>query len=285
MAGLRALRLPSVILMYCLPCLDFVALLLHAPTLQARYSWMLLSTMFRFRFCSCMLRCPLCRLNVPRGPNSRLPELPTMQPAPYLSEKSQLGNGVLCTLLEHVAVVKSECESAPATKSGRPLCFERFYALVEELPPVGYSVWWFDVLSVLYRCWKQGSMDMTVADIWQCSWWAVLSIWMRNSASNMTGSCSGIQWGNIPFSCSASLQHLALASRQAADNVLYIKSLMKGISRPHYYSPQPWNRLQHLQIVLYCALKKFQQVFHTKWLYFNGAVHAVLNNLESLNQW
>ena len=140
MAGLCALRLPSVILMYCLPCLDFVALLLHAPTLQARYSWMLLSTMFRFRFCSCMLRCPLCRLNVPRGPNSRLPELPTMQPAPYLSEKSQLGNGVLCTLLEHVAVVKSECESAPATKSGRPLCFERFYALVEELPPVGYSV-------------------------------------------------------------------------------------------------------------------------------------------------
>ena len=74
-------------------------------------------------------------MNVPRGPNSQLPELPfaaTMQPAPYLSEKRQLGDSVFCTLLEHAAVVKSDRESAPAAKSGRPLCFERFYALVEE---------------------------------------------------------------------------------------------------------------------------------------------------------
>ena len=51
-------------------------------------------------------------------------------------------------------------------------------------------------------------------------------------------------------------------------------------ARPNYhYSP---NTLERLQEVLECAEKIFQQVFHTRWLSFDGAVQAVLTNLDPL---
>ena len=48
------------------------------------------------------------------------------------------------------------------------------------------------------------------------------------------------------------------------------------------YSPKHSNTLEHLQAILDCAESKFQQIFHTRWLSFDGAVQAVLNNLEPL---
>ena len=50
----------------------------------------------------------------------------------------------------------------------------------------------------------------------------------------------------------------------------------------YHYSPKHSNTLKRVQEILDCADRKFQQVFHTIWLSFDGAVQAILTNLEAL---
>ena len=78
---------------------------------------------------------------------------------------------------------------------------------------------------------------------------------------------------------------LALASGQATHNVPYLKryqQYINTINKYYHFSPKHSNTLEHIQAILDFAERKFQQVFHTRWLSFDGAVQAVLNNLEPL---
>ena len=111
-----------------------------------------------------------------------------------------------------------------------------------------------------------------------------------DGASVMVGSCSGITTRikrkyPFVFSVHCIAHRLALASGQAADNVPYLKRYQQYINtiyKYYHYSPKHSNTLEHLQAVLDCAERKFQHLFHTRWLSFDGAVQAVLNNLEPL---
>ena len=111
-----------------------------------------------------------------------------------------------------------------------------------------------------------------------------------DGASVMTGSRSGITTRikrKNPFALSVHCiaHRLALASGQAADNIPYLKRYQHYINtiyKYYHYSPKHSNTLEHLQSVLDCAERKFQQIFHTRWLSFDGAVQAVLNHLEPL---
>ena len=111
-----------------------------------------------------------------------------------------------------------------------------------------------------------------------------------DGASVMTGTRSGVTTRmkrRNPFMLSTHCvaHRLALASGQAADNVPYLKKYQQYINtiyKYYHYSPKHSNTLERLQEVLECAEKKFQQVFHTRWLSFDGAVQAVLTNLDPL---
>ena len=78
---------------------------------------------------------------------------------------------------------------------------------------------------------------------------------------------------------------LALASGQAADGIPYIKKYQQYINtiyKYYHYSPKHWSKLKEMQIILQCAETKFKQTFHTRWLSFEGAVEAILDNLDPL---
>ena len=54
------------------------------------------------------------------------------------------------------------------------------------------------------------------------------------------------------------------------------------IYKYYHFIPKHSNTLEHLQAIFNCAESKFQQVFQTRWLSFDGAVQVVLNNLQPL---
>ena len=111
-----------------------------------------------------------------------------------------------------------------------------------------------------------------------------------DGASVMTGVRSGVTTrmkGRNPFIISTHCiaHRLALASGKAADTVQYFKKYqqyMNTIYKYFHYSPKHSNTLKRVQEILECAERKFQQVFHTRWLSFDGAVHAILTNIEAL---
>ena len=78
---------------------------------------------------------------------------------------------------------------------------------------------------------------------------------------------------------------LALASGQAADSITYVKKYQQYINtiyKYYHYSPKHWSKLKEMQAILQCAETKFKQTFHTRWLSFEGAVEAILVNLDPL---
>ena len=106
---------------------------------------------------------------------------------------------------------------------------------------------------------------------------------------------NGYRWGECsagittlmkkknPFILSPhSITHrLALASGQAADSILYIKKISAICQHNLYhYSPKHWSKLKEMQTILECAEAKFKQIFRTRWLSFEGAVEAIIANLD-----
>ena len=59
---------------------------------------------------------------------------------------------------------------------------------------------------------------------------------------------------------------LALASGKAADTVKYFKKYQQYVNTIYHYSPKHSNTLKRVQEILECVERKFQQVFHTRWL-------------------
>ena len=78
---------------------------------------------------------------------------------------------------------------------------------------------------------------------------------------------------------------MALACGQAADGDRYLKryqEMVNSIYKYHHYSCKHSANLKEIQSILDCAERKFKQVFHTRWLSFDGAVQAILANLNAL---
>ena len=79
--------------------------------------------------------------------------------------------------------------------------------------------------------------------------------------------------------------HFALASGQAADSIPYIKKYQQCVNtiyKYYHYLPKHWSKVKEMQAILQCAETKFKQTFHTRWLSFEGAVEAILVNLDPL---
>ena len=78
---------------------------------------------------------------------------------------------------------------------------------------------------------------------------------------------------------------LALASRQAADSVPYVKQYQLYINSIYKYfhcSTKHMHKLKEIQSVLQLAERKFHQVFHTRWLSLVGAITAIVASLDPL---
>ena len=78
---------------------------------------------------------------------------------------------------------------------------------------------------------------------------------------------------------------LALASGKAADSVPYLKKYQQYVNTIYkyfHYSPKHSRALEQMQAILNVAERKFQQVFHTRWPSFDGAVQAILFNYDPL---
>ena len=80
-------------------------------------------------------------------------------------------------------------------------------------------------------------------------------------------------------------RRLALARGQAADSDRYLKryqDMINAIYKFHHYSGKHSAILKEMQAILNSAERKFKQTFHTRWLSFDGAVDAILANLDPL---
>jgi hypothetical protein len=76
---------------------------------------------------------------------------------------------------------------------------------------------------------------------------------------------------------------LALASGQAADSVPYIKQYQLYVNNMYkyfHYSTTHMHKLKEIQSILQLAERKFHQVFHTRWLSFEGAVSAIVASIH-----
>ena len=111
-----------------------------------------------------------------------------------------------------------------------------------------------------------------------------------DGASAMVGSRTGVTTQlkrKNPFivSIHCIAHRLALASGQAADAVPYVKKYqlyVNNIYRYFHYSPKHAAKLKEIQSILHSAERKFHQVFHTRWLSFEGSVDAIAASLDPL---
>jgi hypothetical protein len=111
-----------------------------------------------------------------------------------------------------------------------------------------------------------------------------------DGASVMVGCRTGVTTqlkGKNPFILSVHCiaHRLALASGQAADAVPYVKQYqlyVNNIYRYFHYSTKHAAKLKEIQSVLQSAERKFHQVFHTRWLSFEGAVDAIVASIDPL---
>ena len=71
-------------------------------------------------------------------------------------------------------------------------------------------------------------------------------------------------------------------AKQAADSIPYIKKYINTIFKYYHYSPKHWSKLKEMQPILQHAEIKLKQTFHTRWLSFEGAVEAILANVDPL---
>ena len=111
-----------------------------------------------------------------------------------------------------------------------------------------------------------------------------------DGASVMMGERSGVttrmkKCNPFLLSTHCIAHRLALASGKAADNVTYLKQYQQYVNtiyKYYHYSPKHSRALEQMQMILNSAERRFQQVFHTRWLSFDGAVQAILTNLDPL---
>ena len=74
-------------------------------------------------------------------------------------------------------------------------------------------------------------------------------------------------------------------AKQAADSIPYIKKYQQYINtiyKYYHYSPKHWSKLKEMQAILQHAEIKLKQTFNTRWLSFEGAVEAILANVDPL---
>lgn len=111
-----------------------------------------------------------------------------------------------------------------------------------------------------------------------------------DGASVMVGCRTGVTTqlkGKNPFILSVHCiaHRLALASGQAADAVPYVKQYqlyINHIYRYFHYSTKHTAQLKEIQSILQSAERKFHQIFHTRWLSFDGAIDAIIVSLDPL---
>ena len=108
-----------------------------------------------------------------------------------------------------------------------------------------------------------------------------------DGASAIVGCRTGVTTQLKPFiiSIHCIAHRLALASGQAADGVPYFKQYqlyVNNIYKYFHYSSKHAAKLKAIQAVLQVAERKFHQVFHTRWLSFDGAISAIVASLDPL---
>lgn len=113
-----------------------------------------------------------------------------------------------------------------------------------------------------------------------------------DGASVMVGCRSGVVTRLREVTCGLLATHciahrLALGAGSAADKVRYLvkfQDILNSIYKYFANSPKNMSRLETLQKVLEESesCTRFKQVFHTRWLSFEGSVQAVVDNYSSL---
>ena len=108
----------------------------------------------------------------------------------------------------------------------------------------------------------------------------------------MVGARSGVttrmkQINPYVLSTHCIVHRLTLVCGQDADSDQYLKryqDMINAIYKFHHYSGKHSANLKEMQAILNStrAERKFKQTFHTRWLSFDGAVDAILANLDPL---
>ena len=111
-----------------------------------------------------------------------------------------------------------------------------------------------------------------------------------DGAAVMLGSKSGVvkrlkdsTTGILSSHCIA--HRLALSCSSGADCIPYLLKFQDTLNSVYKYfhnSPKNMSTLSAIQSVLQGSSKRFQQVFHTRWLSFEGSVNALVSNCSSL---
>lgn len=111
-----------------------------------------------------------------------------------------------------------------------------------------------------------------------------------DGAANMTGSKSGVTTRMkkdhahiVAIHCVA--HRLALAAGKAADEVPYLIKYQEKVNAIYNYFDKSAKRtatLQGIYDILNKRGTKFQEIFHTRWLSFEGALSALVRNYKAL---
>ncbi|XP_053383125.1 E3 SUMO-protein ligase KIAA1586-like [Mercenaria mercenaria] len=111
-----------------------------------------------------------------------------------------------------------------------------------------------------------------------------------DGASVMIGSKSGVVTrlkqsvpGVLSSHCIA--HRLALSCSTGADTIPYLvkfQEILNSVFKYFHNSPKNMSTLSAIQSVLQKHSTRFQEVFHTRWLSFEGAVSAIVSNYSSL---
>ena len=112
-----------------------------------------------------------------------------------------------------------------------------------------------------------------------------------DGAAVMTGCKTGVvQKLKSEYSCLLFVHciahRLALASEGAADSIVYLvkfQEIVNSLYKLFEKSPRMLNKLDAMQEVLNQKQKlKLKQIFHTRWLSFDGALKALITNYSAL---
>ncbi|XP_045215333.2 zinc finger protein 862-like [Mercenaria mercenaria] len=111
-----------------------------------------------------------------------------------------------------------------------------------------------------------------------------------DGAAVMVGNKSGVVTrlknhvpGVLATHCIA--HRLALSCSTGADTIPYLvkfQEILNSIYKYFKYSPKNMSSLSAIQSILQGQAKRFQEVFHTRWLSFEGSVDALVTNYPSL---
>ena len=111
-----------------------------------------------------------------------------------------------------------------------------------------------------------------------------------DGADVMVGSSSGVSTGYktavpgvIATHCIA--HRLALSCSGGADCIPYLlkfQEILNSVYKYFHNSPKNMARLSAIQAILNAHSSRFKEVFHTRWLTFEGSVSALVRNYSSL---